>query len=225
MTLLPVDWGEVRGVDGPAYKVGPRCCNPACRKVAEHRHHIWPRSYLRKQPLNWVELPDGRVIGNLTGVCAGCHLDVTGDIGGYKAAIRLGTDDPRLWWCTTSGMNGAMTYWPVDPIVPQPPTREALVASPADPESDSCPTCGQSRRRRSSLPAGERRRRKSWTIQVPDDAEDGAEVLDTLVDDLAPLFGIEHPDAKSRYFLVVPALTFAQLERTRFVDTILGKGG
>ena len=224
MTLLPTDTWQIVGIEGPRYKVGPRCCNPRCRKLAGHSHHIWPRSFL-KGDYSWVELPDGTVLGNLTGLCPDCHDDITGRIGGHKAAIRLGVDDYRLWWCRTSGHNGSMDFEPLDPIVPQPPTREASVASPAQAESDSCPTCGQPRRRRSSPTAsGERRRRKSWTIQVPDDHEDGAVVLDTLVDDLAPLFGIENPDAKSRYFLVVPALTFAQLERDRFIDTILGKG-
>jgi hypothetical protein len=227
VTLLPldVDKDAVRGVAGPKYKVGPRCCNPTCGRFAEHAHHIWPRSYLRKQPKDWIELPDGRVFANMTAVCPECHDDLSGPIGGYRAAIRLGINDDRFWWCKTAGRNGATIFEPVDPIVPQPPTREALVASPADVESDSCPTCGQPRRRRSPKPAsGERRRRKSWTIKVPDDHEDGALVLDTLIDDLAPFLEIEHVDAASRYFVVVPALYFAQTKRDEFVNSILGVG-
>jgi hypothetical protein len=228
MTRLPIDGDQVRGVAGPDYKVGPRCCNPRCRRIAEHAHHIWPRSYLRGQPKNWVELPDGRVIGNKCAVCSECHLMLTGDIGGHKAAIRVGIEDLRLWWCKTAGENGSMTYEPLDPIDPQPPTREALVASPADVESDDCPTCGQPRARRRPSPAGRRRARKTWPVKVPDDAEEnGAEVLDSLTEDLAPLLGL-HPDdrggyASGRYYVLVPALYFAQTKRDEFVRSILGR--
>lgn len=217
-----MDSWQVRGVKGPTYKVGPRCSNPRCRRIAEHAHHIWPRSFL-KGDYPWVELPDGSIQGNLTGLCADCHDDITGRIGGHKAAIRMGIDDYRLWWCRTTGHNGSMDYEPLDPIVPQPPTREAPVASPADIESESCPTCGQSRRRRSSLPPGERRRRKSWTIAVPDDQEDGATVLDALVDDLSPIFGYsDHPN--NRYFTVARALVHAQQDKQRLVTSDQGKG-
>ena len=229
VTLRPIDsFVGVRGVEGPRYKVGPRCANPTCRRLAHDAHHIWSRGK-QSGDYAWIELPDGTILGNLTALCVECHRDITGGIGGYKAAIRMDVRDYRLWWCKTVGENGAMNYEPIDLIVPQPPTRESLIAAPADRESEnSCPTCGQPRpRRRSpSIPAsGEgRRRRKSWTIQVPDDEEDGALVLDTLVDDLAPQFDIERIDAKSRYFVVVPALVFAHQERERFAESILGKG-
>jgi hypothetical protein len=235
MTLRPMDsFVGVRGIAGPRYTVGPWCANTHCtysasggRAMADQAHHIWSRKQLGGV-FSWVELPDGTVIGNLTGVCVGCHGDLTGPIGGHRAAIRLDVDDFRLWWCRTSGHNGTMDYEPLDPVEPQPPTRESLIASPATPESEpSCPTCGQPRQRRRSptISHGEsRRRRKSWTIQVPDDEEDGALVLDTLVDDLAPQFDIEHVDAKSRYFVVVPALVFAQQAGKRFAESILGKG-
>jgi len=240
VTLLPLDEakGLVRGVAGPKYKVGPRCSNPSCtnsprgrRALADSAHHIWPRSFLRKQPQSWVELPDGRVIGNLTALCADCHRDVNGGIGGYRAAIRLGVNDLRLWWCRVAGNNGAMAFEPIEPLDPQPPTREALVVSPANTESDSCPTCGQPRTRRRTPPAADRRRvRKTWPVQVPADVEEnGAEVLDSFTEDLAPLLGVNPDDngryTSGRYYVLVPALYFAQINRDDFIQTITGKGG
>ena len=229
MTKLPIDGDQTRGVAGPPYKVGPRCANPSCNRIADHAHHIWPRSYLRHQPQNWVELPDGRVIGNLCALCHRCHLDVTGDLGGYKAAIRMGIEDLRLWWCTTSGTNGALNYWPIGPIEPQPPAQDTPVASPADAESGDCPTCGQPRaRRRSPTSTGEgRRARKTWPVKVPADVEeDGAQVLDSLTEDLAPLLGLKPDDrggyASARYYVLVPALYYAQQQRDDFVKSILG---
>ena len=223
MTLRPFDNWDVKAVDGPPFKVGPYCAVPSCTRVAEHAHHIWRRSGTGK-PTNWIELPDGSIVGNLTGLCVRHHDDVTGRIGGHKNAIRL-TKDRVFWWCRVEDEH-ARSYEYLAPLDPQPPTRESLVASPATSGSDRCPTCGQqkkARRSSASVTAGERRRRKSWVIQVPDDDEDGATALDVLVDDLAPIFGYEqHPN--TRYFTVARALVHAQQDKQRLVASDRGRG-
>ena len=222
MTLLP-SYYEVCGVKCDPYKVGPRCCNPNCRKIAEHRHHLWPRSYLRRQPQNWVELPDGTIIGNLTGVCADCHDKLTGRLGGHKAKISL-TPENLFWWCTPASPDSVFEWDWQAPIDPQPPTQASQVASPATPGSDSCPTCGQKRRRRSPTPAGKRRRRKNWNVPVPDEAEEnGAEVLDTLVQEVGALLDRE-ADAGGRYYILLPALYFVLQEPKRFLQNVIGAG-
>jgi hypothetical protein len=222
VTKLPIDSRDVRGVAGPEYKVGPYCCVPECRRVTEHAHHIWRRSELGG-PFSWVELPDGHVVGNLAGMCPPHHEAVTGRIGGHKAAIRM-TDDHVFWWCRYINEQ----YEFVAPIDPQPPTHEAHVASPADVESEnSCPTCGRPRARRRKTASSSKRARKTWPVRVPADAEEnGAEVLDSLTEDLAPLLGVDPDDngtyTSGRYYVLVPALYFAQTKRDEFVKSILG---
>ena len=74
------------------------------------------------------------------------------------------------------------------------------------------------------LPPGAGRKRKSWTIPVPDDEQEkGADALDVLLDDLAPLFGYE-PTATARYYVVMAALVYAQQDRKRFIDSLRGVG-
>src|SRR5262249_25087938 len=146
------------------------------------------------------------------------------------AAIRF--DEGLFVWCDVfdGGVGGdKVTYQPVAPLFPQPPTPDSLAErTPGTGESESCPFCGQEKRRRrpsASSPQG-RRRRKPWTVLAPDDSEDGAEVLDTLVDELAPLLGYHTDDAKRlrqlRYFVLVPTLVYAHHNRADLVEAMKG---
>lgn len=223
MTLSPWDGPQVRGVPGPDYKVGPHCCNPGCRRYAEHAHHIFRRTDQRLgAPFDWVEIK-GVTYQNKTGVCARCHDDLTGGVGGHKAAIRiLGPDYDWVWtWCAV--VHGDIVT-PLSAIEPQPLTPEQLaetrVPDPWEPET--CPTCGHVKRARPSPVGG--RARKSWTIKVPDDAENGAEILDTLVDDMGLVLGIE-PNQTGRYYIVLPCVYYAHQEKPRFVASLKGVGG
>lgn len=221
MTLPLVEgtW-KIRPVEGPDYTVGPRCANPNCTSWVDDVHHLWRRSG-GFGPIDWVEI-DGQVVANKTGLCRSCHRDLTGGIGGYKAAIRL--TEGQFMWCLIGPPDslGRLTYLPVAPIEPQPPTPET-VAPPSghSTESVACPTCGHVKRAR---PSGRGRARKSWTIKVPDDAENGAEILDTLVDDLGLILGIE-PNVTGRYFIVLPCVYYAHQEKARFVESLKGSGG
>lgn len=223
MTLPAVDSWDVVGVPGPKYKVGPRCSNPTCRKIAEHAHHIVRRSQLGGD-YAWVAI-EGVIVANLTGLCADCHDKVTGLVGGHKAAIRY--MDGLFYWCSLESDGAEITYAPVDLLEPQPSTPETLAgrASEASESETSCPFCGHAKRRRRAPagPDGKRRRRKTWTVKVPDDAEDGAEILDTLVDDLSIVLGTGD-DSGARYYTLVPALVYAQQERKRFTESIKGRG-
>jgi len=216
----------VRGVEGPKYKVGPRCSNPNCNRFAEHAHHIVSRSFLRKQPQDWVEI-EQTIWQNKTGLCVPCHEGVTGRIGGYTDAIRL-VGDSWHWAYVHETLKNEVEYQLAGLLDPQPLTPDQLAARATGPhseESDACPFCGHSRRRRSHRsPSGERRRRKTWTVKVPDEAEeDGADVLDTLVDDLAPLLGYG-ADSGARYYVLVPTLYYAQQNRKQFIEAIRGGG-
>ena len=94
MTLLPNSDFGIRGWDGNQYQVNAVCAHPKCGRLAAHKHHMWPRSYLRDQPQNWVRLGDGTIIGNLIGLCVEHHEMVTGEIGGYRSRLvwMAGTD-------------------------------------------------------------------------------------------------------------------------------------
>jgi hypothetical protein len=226
MTLPAVSSWNVRGLEGPAYKVGPRCSNPNCGRIAEHAHHIVRRSQLRKQPQDWVAI-DGHVIANKTGLCVPCHDDITGRVGGHKAAIRW--IDQKFVWCLLGPGEGDARYLPVAPIEPQPPTPDQLAERAPDAEEtgpEECPYCGHStRRRRPSAQVG-RRRRKRWGVLVPDeDLEQGADVLDALIDSLAPLVPNADSSATGRYYVLVPALAYAVMNGEEFVASFTGRGG
>lgn len=229
MTLPVIESTAFAGVVGKGYKVGPFCSVPGCTHPTDHGHHIFSRAKL-KGAYYWVRLPDGTVVGNLTGLCYPHHEDVTGKLGGFRAWIewrdgefiwgrpRLGATVPYDW---------TQDFIPVGPLDPQPPVPDLLDAPQPTEESepDRCPSCGQRRRRAPAIAtAGARRRRKSWIVKVPDDHEDGADVLDTLVDDLAPLLGID-PTASGRYHVLVPVLVYAHQDEKGFVDAIKGIGG
>jgi hypothetical protein len=221
VTLKPHESTQVRGVQGPAYKVGPRCANPNCQKIAEHAHHIWRRSALGGA-FDWVAiLEDGGewIVANKTGLCADCHNDVTGRLGGHRARIIY--DRHHFFWAlvTPKGEHE------VGPIVPQPPTPETLSRLGHSPESEACPFCGQPPRRRASthtLPGA--RRRKTWRVLVPDDAENGADILDTLVEDIGLTIGVD-PVASGRYYILLPVLYHACQSKTAFVESLQGVGG
>jgi hypothetical protein len=223
MTLPAVD-PQVRSLSGPEYTVGPRCSH--CGKFAEHAHHIFRRSR-QGGPEDWVEI-EGKIVGNKTALCWDCHNLVTGGPGGHRAAIRY--DQGLFVWCEvlTDEHSVVAGYAPERPLAPQPPTPESLATSSRDSgnsgSSDACPFCGQAKRRRPASSGGFGRRRKTYTIKVPDDAEDGAEVLDTLVDDLGLVLGVE-PDGSGRYYVIVPALYYAHQEKARFIESLAGRGG
>jgi hypothetical protein len=226
VTLPAFETWEIRGVEGPRYKVGPHCANPSCHRHAEHAHHIVRRSQISGD-YAWISV-EGKILANLTGLCVPCHEDITGRVGGHKAAIKY--IDGTFFYCPVEHARGKDIVLPGAPLRPQPPTPESLAEpSPSHDETESevepCPFCGREgpRRRRSTRPRVGRRRRKSWGIQVPDDQEDGADVLDSLVDSLAPVLDIE-PSQTGRYFIVVPALVYAMQNLAEFQKAIRGTG-
>lgn len=193
MTKLPHENWDVKGVTGPNYKVGPVCSAPGCKKFADHAHHIWRRSFLAGD-FKWVELWDGRTVPNLVGLCYEHHQDVTEN----RAMIQFDDTGLFMWSQQTTGD----LYAPVGMLNPQPQHSIEKM----DDDEEPCPTCGHRTRRR-ELPPGERRPRKTWTVRVPADSEDGAEVLDELEEQVARSFGIEHYSniRNRRYFTIVQA--------------------
>jgi hypothetical protein len=217
---------QIEGASGPAYKVSMRCAAPDCGKLTEHAHHLYRRS--RQGAHDWIKMPDGTIVANKVGLCVAHHDAVTGKIGGHKAWIKW-LDGVFVWGLIPRGDPAFPSFFAVGPIDPQPPALDSLnVSQPAtETESDVCPTCGSHTRRRPPSPRppeGERRPKKSWTIKVPADAEDGAEILNAFVDDLAPLLGFD-PTASARYYVVNAALVYVEQDRPAFIEAIAGIGG
>ena len=229
MTLRAADTASIRWMEGPAYKVGPKCSRPGCGKFASQGHHIFPRSMKRGGPQDWVAI-DGYVTGNVTGLCFDdhekCHSGGKG--GGHAAAIRWDDELREFWWCLYGGMNpnGSHNYTPAAPLVYQPPTPDSLTNEPATPDTpgpESCPFCGQARRRRSTPSRVGRRQRKSWSVLVPDDElERGADVLDDLIANLAPLVPNGDGSATGRYYVLVQALAFSLISAEEFAANVAG---
>lgn len=225
MTLSPLEGLHfVKGVKGTAYKVGPVCANPGCNRFADHAHHIFRRSQLAGD-YAWVEL-ENQVYPNLCGLCVACHNDVTGDVGGHKAAIKLGVASGSYFWNIVHVEHGVVCYEHVGRLDPHPPTPQSLTEERAlgqeDRVSEHCPFCGQTkRRRRDTAGPTTRRRRKTWTVSVPDDAEDGAEILDTFVDEVATLLGAGEWDERNRrYWALVHVLAWAMQQREQFAKDV-----
>lgn len=121
MTHLPLTDRNVWGVGGVRYRPEYVCSHPACDKRYDlELHHIWPRSFLRNQPRDWVKLPDGKVIGNLVWLCAPHH-------------ILISENKERIEWLETEAMFPAGFYWQDEvgcstPLSPQPPLSQSEIS-------------------------------------------------------------------------------------------------
>lgn len=243
MTLLPSDQFGVSGWPGNAYKVNEVCAHPSCGKASVHAHHMWRRSFIRKD-YDWVKLPDGTIIGNRVGLCQEHHDMVTGEIGGYRA--KLTWEAGIMWWEirveSAPAAAGDDLGWHVPkkilfvrvgPLSTQPPAvgRDADVArSLVDGHVEAhghvadevCPTCGHHTKSpdepRAKLP---RRNTKEWTISVPDDAEIGADVIEGMIEDFAiPLGATEWSSRLKRYHVLVAVLAWATANRSQFIADV-----
>lgn len=220
MTLLPASDFGIRGHTGKPYSVDERCSVPGCPRRSVHTHHIWPKSFLRGQPYEWVELPDGTVIGNRTGLCLEHHNMVTGEIGGHRALIMFRAG--LFLWHVKDTRADAMappgeTIWTfIGALDPQPPGVIAQTnGKPELEDEDVCPTCHRARRKTTPSPA---RNAKSWTVDVPDDGELGADNLDEIVVWIAETLGFDDERSRlRRYHALVHVLIWVIQQREEFI--------
>ena len=217
---------RARVLDPPAkyaYKVGPYCANPNCKGEVSAAHHIASRAVL-SGAYDWIEI-DGVIVGNKTGLCYDCH----GLIHAEKAAIRW--IEGAFWWCLVTGSKATRNRaeHPAGPLSYQPPTPDTLAEREAGTpavESEHCPACGQLKRRRLPSSTPGRRRRKTWIVKVPNmHDEDGAEVLDSMIENLALLVPRGDAGLAGRYYILVLALAYTTMHADNFVETQSGEGG
>jgi hypothetical protein len=228
VTLLPSSEFGIKGHPGKPYDVNERCAHPTCAQLSAHSHHLWSRSFLRGQPYEWVQLPDGTVIGNRLGLCQEHHEQVTGEIGGYKARIvfsgglfywedRIRATEP--WIEEHRARDGVSVWTRVGLLDPQPPGIDHETIHPVIEET--CPTCGHTKRKQDAKPS-EPRKTSEWTLKVPRDAEIGAEVLDGWADDLAVILGFSDETSRlRRYHAVATALAWTVQNRDEFVADLV----
>jgi hypothetical protein len=226
MTLLPSAEFGIRGVEGKAYDVESVCAAPGCGRPSVHVHHLWPRSFLRGQPYEWVGMPDGTVIGNRVGLCVEHHEPVTGMIGGHRAKIVF--ESGVFWWEEKAPdqppilvarwvRTGALVYQPPGAIAREHPAIEAV----NDGLDEVCPSCGKPKAPKRKLPRLARRNTKEWTLVVPDDMEIGAELLDTWADDVAEILGFSDESSRlRRYHAIATTLAYVITNRKTFVEDL-----
>lgn len=225
MTLAPLVSPEIRGVEGKPASLGEWCIVPGCIALAQQRHHFWPKSYLRGQPYEWVEVA-GKVIPNSGGVCMGHHNAVTGGVGGHMAHIRWSEKLSLLeWWELRSEVAwsggewtpGSENWYSRGPLKGQgfvPPEPEAARVRKRE---NLCPTCGKPKAKHNGKPLP-KRKSKSWALTVPDDGEAGADILDTYIENLGALMGLDAQSPRLlRYHVLVPVLEWVSQDSARFV--------
>jgi hypothetical protein len=242
VTLLPADDFGIKGHPGPAYDVGELCWVPGCDQRAVHAHHMWPRSFLRGQPYEWVMLPDGTIIGNRMGACFLHHDACSSPLGGHKARVVF--EGGVFWWeeadriaTPEHSLALAWTWRRVGPLDPQPPgasttvgaaawssNRKDVVVEDVLVDLEICPHCGhvEDKKPKKKIPAGPPRKVKEWTIKVPDDAEIGSDVLDEWADDLAVILGFSDESSRlRRYHAVATGLAWVIQHRHEFVADVV----
>jgi hypothetical protein len=208
MTLAPTL--QVRGVEGKRAERNSRCSVPGCISLSQHGHHIWARSYLRGQPYEWVSLPDGEIVSNTTCICAHHHEWVTGSIGGHKARIEY-LDGSFVWQdFDNPELSGPLFPQPArQGPQPKPHPKKEVAHTHLSP-GETCEACGYTK----PLPGepGPKRKAKTWAMTVPDDEEDGAEILDGWVSDFAAVLGLDPASPRLlRYHATVAVFSWAHV--------------
>jgi hypothetical protein len=165
------------GFDGPPYQLNLICAHPLCLNRATERHHLWRRSLLGA-PYSWVMLSDGTQVGNIVGFCSDHHAQITDEQ--RHALVRF--EHHTFIWCSDS--------MEVLPLTFQPPwvLGEVEFENPGEktrPKPNECPSCGQPLpHAKIERPREQKRQRRTWSITVPaDHREQGAETLDTLLEE------------------------------------------
>ena len=216
MTLLPLENRNIialRGDKYPDYKVGPICSAPGCSKFTDHAHHLWRRSFTAGA-CSWIKLPDDTVTGNLCGLCWRHHEEVTVN------TVQIVWSNGFYWKDHQGGYVRLL-----DPQPPRYPTNvteepqkaaEALLDGPAS--NPKCPSCKRTLPHTHDKKKEGTRKRVQWSIHVPQDQqEDGADVLDTLVEECGKIFGHDE-NKRTKYFTVVQALALVVQNGNKLVS-------
>jgi hypothetical protein len=193
--LKPIENRNVRGVASERYPINKKCAHPECSEPATV-HHIFPRSMIKSDSY-FVEIHTGLqeadsgpmgdaddwkdeviVIPHAVGLCGSGTTGHHGDVEEHRAWIKY-EDGEFVWYDrdesgkSEPGEPGVPAFDRLGPLNPQPGSRE-----------------GKPKRKRYTGQA--RRQRVNWQVKVPKDAqEDGAGILDDLLEQCKDALGVE----------------------------------
>jgi len=176
--LKPLENLNVHGTNmgPPRYELNKRCAHPECHEPVGGKHHCFPKSQL-KGDFWWVALLDfggtAVVIPNVVGLCGSGTTGHHGDIEGHRSWIRY-EDGVYNWYDRVSdaeelyelGMKPDERAWElIGALNPQPGQIE-----------------GKPKRKKKTGEA--RRKRRTISLRVPKDTEDGGALWDELFAEL-----------------------------------------
>jgi hypothetical protein len=223
MTRSPSEDRRSEGIDGPHYPLNSTCVTPGCTETRSlHRHHLWRKSDVIGDKW-WVRTKDGALHGNCVRVCGFHHRDLTDNI------ARIAYHEGQFYWKDVLTEPLLLDWQPPGEALymqlsapengkaddPDLLLTERLGASHVlveghDPEV--CPTCLRKLPRPKDESAPEAKKlRKTWSVAVPLDRwEDGANVLDTLLDEAhveMNRIGLPYGEGKTvKYYILSTAL-------------------
>lgn len=220
--LKPLETRLVRGVPSERYPLNKRCSHPECTEDAVDPHHVFPRSQIvgdswfvaisfkgTQDELNKQEDLSGldfsrfggdqsewtSIIPHVTGLCRKHHDDIEQ----HRAWVKL-EDAVFQWYIRQSVGNPDADYEDVGP------SDEWVFLGPLNPQPGSV----EGKAKRKKYQGEERRQRKTISLRVPaDSGEDGAALLDELIDQLEER--INPGKHRPPYHTLVDALNFTVL--------------
>ena len=218
MTLAPLVDPSIHGVEGKPVELSRHCVTPGCISLAQQRHHLWPKSFLRGQPYEWVSV-QGHVMANSVGLCIRHHSMVTGGIGGHMGKITYSTKLRIFEWWEEKEEDGWKKWLSHGPLRGQALVEPVPEARRVRREEGLCPTCGRAApKERKTVDGHPKRKAKTWGILVPDDEEIGADVLDVYIEDLGVLMGLNADSPRLlRYHVLVPVLEWVTQQKPQFI--------
>lgn len=217
--LKPLEIRTVYAIASERYPLNKKCAHPECGEAAVDPHHIFPRSEiggdswfvsiiatqseLATMPkwargLTFVTLSGGQDAGNaviphVTGLCR-AHHDAVEE---HDAWIKLEEGVFNWYDRAEKGFGGLppeeINWKLLGPLNPQPGSVE-----------------GKPKRRR--FKGEERRKRRTISLRVPDDAgEDGAALLDEQIEALEAKINPDDDKRRPIYYTIMDALSFTNL--------------
>jgi hypothetical protein len=198
--LPPIENRRVRGVASERYPLNKRCSQPECSEPAVDGHLCFPRSTIGNDSWfvaieyekEWEALGESGVglmtetLPHVTGLCRAHHDDVEQ----HRAWIKL-YDETFLWYDRVADSEMGDDWFELGPLNPQPGSQE-----------------GKPKRKKFRGEA--RRKRKTISLRVPDDAgEDGAGLLTDAIEQLEERISGEK--ARPPYYTLLDALSYALL--------------
>jgi hypothetical protein len=204
--IFPCEGRLVRSVASERYPSNKVCSHPECAHDADDQHHIFARSQIAGDSY-FVEITDPAdgtvaVIPHVTGLCRAHH----GDVEEHRAWIRL--EEGVFNWYDRGPSFAVTENWAGIMVEHEVGGHNWHLVGPLNPQPGSVEHKPK-RKKRAQQPA---RKKAVYSIRVPkDEAEDGYEVLDSLIDSVRDKYGPElgWTDTAPGYFVVVAALVKA----------------